>query len=372
MKRMTSISMVIVLLGAILLLDGCEGLTRNRQGSPVTFTTTTGEVGTKTYYGDNYLESGTTTWQYIVWEVGDVIQIVSDKATTAAGVHYANYTIDAVTGNADHQSYATIVPTPNGLDWGEDQIYDFYAVTPAPGTGAVNKIHGPDTENYNPTMIGTTNCTLPAAPTLPTNTSSKTVTSDGKAYTYTVYPPDMNYAVMTAANEDFNNTTKEDVSLLFKPAFTAFEINLTSADEDFTVTKLELANAKDGEYLAGTYVFTAGSDISVEGSVLATGTGNSKSVSMTMNQVLTASTGVTVTFFTMPIKNTGMISLKVETDKGTATLNLTGTDKISAYQFEPGKKYRFNMLKVGETWKIFFDVAVDDWIEVTPATTVII
>lgn len=374
MKSMTRISIVAVLLGAILLLDGCVDLTRNKKGSLITFTTSTGEVGTKTVYGDDYANH---TWQYIVWEVGDVIQVVSDNAACASGKHFANYEIDEVTGNSNHQSYGTIAPTPNGLEWGDAQYYDFYSVTPPPGTGAVLALIGPDdltTENAD--MIGKVRCNLPATPATPTTTTTKTVTADGTTYTYTVYPPDMDYAVMSASAKGFDKNSEEDVSLLFKPAFTAFEFNLTSADEEITVTKVELAAAGTTDRLAGTYLFTAGSSIvpsdAVPNPVEVVGTGNSSSVSMTMNQTLTASTGVTFTFFTIPIVNTGMVSLKVTTNRGTATLNLTKANSSEAYKFEPGKKYRINLLKVGETWKIFFDVDVDPWIEATPATTVII
>ena len=67
-----------------------------------------------------------------------------------------------------------------------------------------------------------------------------------------------------------------------------------------------------------------------------------------------------------------MLNLRVTTSLGTATLKLTDTDKTSAYKFQPGKKYRVNLLKVGDMWKIFFDVDVDPWIDVEPATTIII
>ena len=93
------------------------------------------------------------------------------------------------------------------------------------------------------------------------NLNKKTVTADGTTYTYTVYPPDMDYAVMSASAKGFDKNSEEDVSLLFKPAFTAFEFNLTSADEEITVTKVELAAAGTTDRLAGTYLFTAGSSI---------------------------------------------------------------------------------------------------------------
>ena len=369
MRNTTRFTIAAVLLAAVLLLDGCGEL-NPKKGRLITFSSQTGEVGTKTYYGDDYTASG-TTWQYIIWETTDVLRIVSDNASCATGLHYADYAIDEVTANVEHKSYAKIKPTPNGLEWAETNLYEFYSVTPVPGTGAVQSIHGPDSENYNPSMIGSVKATLPATPALPTTTTTKTVTSDGATYRYTVYPPDMKYAVMTAS-EAGDYSSIDSVRLTFKPAFTAFEFNLTSADQDMTVSKVELVAANASDCLAGTYTFKAGSDISTSGNVQLSAS-TSQSVSMTMNPALslTASTGITLTFFTIPIVNTGMISLKVTTNQGTATLNLTNTDKTTAYKFQPGKKYRINLLKVGETWKIFFDVAVYPWIDVEPTTIII-
>ena len=381
MRNMTRITIAaVLLLAAIMLLNGCGDLNGNgnKKGRLITFTSQTDEVGTKTHYGDDY-KDGNTLWQYIVWDETDVIRIVSDAAKCASGLHYADYAIDEVTANAEHKSYAKIKPTPNGLEWADADWYEFYSVTPPPGTGAVNSIHGPDADPYNASMLGTVNATLLATPALPTgedNIESKTVRADGKTYTYTVYKPDMNYAVMSAS-ESGTYSGIDSVRLVFKPAFTAFEFNLTSADEDITVSKVELfADPNSGDFLAGSYTFKAGSDISVSGAVQVVGASGtrSQSVSMTMNPALalTSANGITLTFFTIPIVNTGMLSLRVTTSMGTATLKLTDTDKTSAYKFLPGKKYRINLLKVGETWKIFFDVNVDPWIDVEPATTIII
>ena len=311
MKNMTRITIAaVLLLAAIMLLNGCGDLNGNgnKKGRQITFTSQTGEVGTKTFYGDDYKE-GNTTWQYIVWEEGDKIRIVSDNASCATGAHYADYEIGEVTANAEHKSYAKIKPTPNGLEWAETNIYQFYAVTPTPGTGAVVAIISqddldPDNTNDD-NMLGTVRCSLPATPALPTETTTKNVTSGGKTYSYTVYKPDMDYAVMTA-HEGGDYSTIDSVRLTFKPAFTAFEFNLTSADEDLTVSKVELFATDTDECLVGTYTLKAGSEITTSGVVEVTGQHvNRNSVSMTMNPALalTASSGITFTFFTIPIVN---------------------------------------------------------------------
>ena len=55
-----------------------------------------------------------------------------------------------------------------------------------------------------------------------------------------------------------------------------------------------------------------------------------------------------MTLFTVPVTNSGVITLSVKTSEGTtAKLALLDTDKKSAYKFEAGKKYRINLLKLG-------------------------
>ena len=368
MKAITKITIASALLGALLLAGACDDL--QLKGRQITFTTVSGEVSTKTAYGTDYPESGTTTHQYIDWVVGDNIRIVSDNATTSNGAHYSDYIINELAGRETHKSYGKIAPTPNGLTWAEAQTYAFYAVYPKPGTpGAVDAIISPEDASAED-MFGTVRVILPSTPALPAASSTKTVTADGVTYTYDVYAPDMNYAVMTASALGVDKSSEDQVSLLFKPAFTAFEFNLTSADKTFTVTKVELcADASANDYLAGKYVFKAGADLAVSGNVQMSGTGNSKSVALTMGsdgKAVTPGNGFTVTFFTVPIVNTGLLSLKVYTkDGGIATLPLTDTDKSSPYKFLPGKKYRVNLLKLGKpnVWKLTIDDQVLPWIK---------
>ena len=352
MKRMTRITMAAVLLGTILFLGGCEGL--KTQGRQIKFKTSTGEVGTKTYYGEDYNASG-TTYQYIIWETGDSIRIVSDHAATAAGEYYADYVIDEVTGNSNHRSYATIAPTPNGLTWTGADSYKFYAVFPSPAVSgsAVTSF------NYNSQYLGEVAAVLPSVVDLPASSGQKTVSG----ITYDIYPPDMKKAVMTAVATGV--TENDSVSLVFKPAFTAFEFNISSAEDDLTVSKIVLSAPSDK--IAGKYTVTAGALADVEP------VGNAAdTVTTKINKTLTSTAGITFTVFTIPKVNSGMVSIKVYTNQGTATLNLTDTDKSSAYKFQPGKKYRINMLKVGDRWKILFEVDVDEWIEATTQTTVLV
>ena len=377
--------MAAVLLSGALFSTSCSKWGLFGRGGQITFGTATGEVATKTAYGDDYKGSNNSTWQFINWEENDVLTIVSAQASVdnnGSGEHVANYVVTGVENDdpaTGHQSKAKVSPTPNGLCWKEGYTgeYDFFAVFPAPGTGAVVSIAHPDAGAEDDGTTGTVTAQLPAAPELPESPTKKYLKADGTAttesdtdniaYTYDVYAPDMDYAVMTAAAIGVEeNDEKPQVSLLFKPAFTAFEINLTSGDENFSVTKIELIGAADK--LAGEFTMTAGDLSSVD---VDDDASNSVAVTPGTALALTPNSGFTITLFTLPVNTTGMVSLKVTTTAGIATLPMTGTDGTSAYQFEAGKKYRINMLKLGGTWKykILLDPEALPWDLIEEETT---
>lgn len=362
MKSMTRFTIAAVLLGTVLLLTGCNDI--KLKSSQITFKATAGEVGTKTSYGDDYPGGDTpTTYQYIDWVSGDLLRIVSDKAAGPSAENYADYVVTAFeTGTNNHQSYATIEPTPNGLAWTGTGKYQFYAVYPSPSVksagGAVSSIQYTNDESN---VLGEVVATLPNTVALSGSPGSKTATVGGETCTYAVYAPDMKKAVMTAAATGVDGDTQ--VNLVFKPAFTAFEFNLSSADDDFTITQIELAGT-GSDYLAGQYQMKAGDLTNV------TPSGGSHSVTLTMGDglELTPTSGVTFTLFTIPKANTGMLNLKVTVKEGenatrVATLPLTKANSTDPYVFDAGKKYRINglALKKGSKWQLEIDGNVLPW-----------
>ena len=400
MKKIVIALNAALLLGAALLSAGCEGF--GQKGRPITFVTVTGEVGTKTTYGDDYAES-TTTWQFIDWVTGDRMRIVSDYASDQSepANFYADYKVTAAERpDGTHQSKATVESASasgHGLFWdeGHSGSYNFYAVYPTPGTGAVNSIGADAAPGGDATpeqvvawqfQLGRVNATLPASTALPEPSSTKKVDAQGHtlpddatdfAHTYNVYAPDMNYAVMTAAASV--SSSNSDVDLLFKPAFTAFEFNLTTAQvgDEFTIYDIRLTSTGD-DYLTGTYSMKAGADLSGSNVVTVDGTERYQYAALTSpaGVPLAAKAGITCTLFTLPKANTGILTLKITTEDGTVSLPLTGTDGTnptsSAYIFQPGLKYRINLLKLNKrdwTYKITLAPGDYPWDRSSQTTT---
>ena len=229
-------------------------------------------------------------------------------------------------------------------------------------------ITGPDNLPAEPTdddlaSIGTVQCAL-----LQSQSTSGSSTSGST----TVFAPDMRYAPMTAAALGVDKDDAEDVSLVFNPAFTAIEVNMTS-DEELTINKVELSSTGT-DYLSGVYFLKAGSDISASGAVTVSDTRRFNTVSLSgLNQQVSQDAGINFTLFTIPKVNTGVITLSVQTQTGSGNTLSTATAHLplkysngSVLQFQPGKKYRINALKLSDSWKIFFAVGVDEWVELDP------
>lgn len=219
---------LLFLAGMTLLLVGCqkEGKVNIGDGS-VRFTAATAPQ-TKTAYGD-YDNANAPTWQRIDWKAGDLIRIASDKATHRYEArNWSDYVVTA-DGTADgRQSKANIENVPgdgtgNGLVWDEAAKEDhvFWAMYPATGTTEANLTEGK------------LSMTIPAG-------------QDPAE--------EMDYAYMFARTTAGLPTTKyeKNVTLYFKPAFTAFEFHLTSLDDEIELVDFTLES--EASNLAGTLV----------------------------------------------------------------------------------------------------------------------
>lgn len=368
--------------GAVAVNTGCEksGF-GNGAGKAVSFTASSqGSSATKTFYGDDNVASGSK--QAIPWKDTDVIRIASPTATVTsqADKYYSDYKVVPTaegSSNATVQSYDV-----NGLAWGEDETYSFYSIYPAPvGDNASLPIELSNTD-------GKVKATIPGTQTATksdkTKTAKETVGDKELTYTYSVYDPDMNYAYMTAAALDRENNADRSVPLTFYPAFTAFEINMTSGDDDFTVTDLSLS----GTSIAGEFTTTAGTDFDTEKTTALASVTSGKgvdeiSVSFGDGQAITTADGLSVTLFGVPVKNSGAITLNVTTaDDEVAHLVLKyykdifdGEEKIHSkddpYVFAPGKKYRINLLKLGGryTYSIALAESALPWFDFEQSTS---
>ena len=364
-----------VLLGSAI-LTGCNknGIDAN-MGQAIRFSAVSqGAPSTKTTYGE---DSG--NYQIIDWKANDLIRVYSDNAVhrNDSDQHFADYIITGSTISG-HESRASLAEKTldntasdntenraNGLIWGQADTYKFWGIYPSTAQNAKITLGA----------AGAVSAEL-LPETKPTQTSTKYADANGKVvaaavtggYTYTVYEPDMNYAYMTAIASEVKDG--QNFNLVFNPAFTAFEINLTSADDEedgFTVMDLSLMAAEGNttDFLAGPFTMTAGN--------LTTGvaarSGASQSVKVTLpgnGKAITQSEGLTVTLFAIPKENTAALTLLVNTDKGPARLVLNDKATNSFYKFKAGTKYRINLLKIGGrfTYAITLEPMVLPWIGV--------
>ena len=340
--RLTIFLSVCAAIAGAALLSGCsKGAVIELGGEAIRFAATSGgSVSTKTEYGDD--ASGK---QALNWVSGDVVTIASPQAVVQNGSDHASNYVVAGTPTTGVPSTAKVTNEgTNGLMWvdGVTGTYTFYGVYPKTSTNI----------SLAPTN-GSVTATIPAAQTLQTALSDKkTVGSGDAAISYTVYPPDMQYAYMTAVYQ--TAPTSETLPLVFNPAFTAVEFNVSSKDNAIKLKEIGLYAASDN--LAGDFTMTAGS---LEGVSVAS---PSKSVTMSLGEGgvdITKAAGATFTLFMVPVQNSGALTMKFTEDGvGTCTHALTyataGTD-IGAtttheagapVKFIAGHKYRINMLKL--------------------------
>ena len=366
------------------LLGGCSkegGISLN---GPIQFgMVSRGTLTTKTVYGKDYLEGEgedqKATYQSLDWVAGDLITIASPQAlvqndASANPARAADYKISTVlsTGTAtDHQSKAKVVNADaNGLMYDDSYkgSYDFYAIYPNHSEGRITL-----------TEAGAVSATIPATQTLKSGASkeeSKKYTIDGETVTktikYTVYDPDMQFAFMTAALKEFApKDEQQTIPLTFTPAFTAFEFNVSSQDDEIELTKFEILSPDNSATLAGTFNMTAGT--------LPTSAPNAtSSVTVDMTKIdgtnpapkINQTNGLTFTVFTVPVENTKPLRIKFTSKDGenaskTSWLDLqynNGENAGNPVKFLAGHKYRIHMLKLPSSqWKITITAVYEDW-----------
>ena len=383
--RKATILLACSAIACMAIVAGCSKGTFGYGGKAIQFTTASGEVpSTKTVYGK--VPEGSTK-QAINWVKGDVVTIASPQApvqndNSENPAHIANYVVSTVK-TEDVPSRASVVNEgDNGLMWSDDETiksYDFFAVYPKVGN------------SISLTPAGAVGATIPASQPLNGTADNKevtTTTGEGEAAVttkiiYKEYKPDMNFAFMTAATKGVAPTEKPaSVKLEFNPAFTAFEFNVSSADEDpIELTGFEILSPNDGktlnrnDKLAGAFTMTAGdlSTVAVAGDATQSITVDMSGASQTVD----GDTGLTFTVFALPVKNKEALRIRFtskegENDSKTSWLDLkysddpekAGTNAGKPLQFEAGHKYRINMLKLPSSqWKISILPVFDEWVD---------
>lgn len=359
MKKQTIL--IAALLGALVLLGGCNKTGLTGKGGEITFGSVSNGAQTRAQYGADFTNpNDNKLYTAINWEVGDIVRIISPEAAVTgdgSNLHWADYTVKSVSEQSDGTSAALVNTNPNGLAWTGKETYSFYSVYPSTTPISLEEAtYGQVSADF-----------IKAAQTLPTTTSTKTVGEGDAAITYTVYTPDVKSAVMTAVATGVKESdAKPQVVLHFKPAWTAVEINLSSLDDDIDVTEVQLvADAESTDYLAGPFTMTAGNLASVAVNTASA----SKTVTLSAGEgvTVTKTAGATFTMLLLPVNNTAALKLRITSKEGDGTKTSVVTLKKSGqpFVFDAGKKVRINGLKApGSSWKIFIatDILnVEDW-----------
>lgn len=369
MKKQTIL--IAALLGALVLLGGCNKTGLTGKGGEITFGSVSNGAQTRAQYGDDFTNpNDNKLYTAINWEVGDIVRIISPEAAVTgdgSNLHWADYTVKSVSEQSDGTSAALVNTNPNGLAWTGKETYSFYSVYPSTTPISLEEAtYGQVSADF-----------INAAQTLPATTATKTVGEGEEAITYTVYTPDIKSAVMTAAVAGVKeNAEKPQVKLHFKPAWTAVEINLSSLDDDIDVIEVQLvADAESTDYLAGPFTMTAGNLASVAVNTASA----SKTVTLSAGEgvTVTKTAGATFTMLLLPVNNTAALKLRITSKEGDGTKTSVVTLKKSGqpFVFEAGKKVRINGLKApGSSWKIFYapDILdVDQWEELGTTSLIV-
>ncbi|MBQ6576462.1 MAG: hypothetical protein IJL91_01780 [Bacteroidales bacterium] len=364
------------------IVSGCSKSPIGLGGKAIQFTASGSSQTTKTEYGD---DSGSK--QALNWKTGDVITVASPQAPVqndnTGNLHASNYVVTVKTTGVPSTGSVKNEGV-NGLMWSDDdeiKAYDFYAIYPKAGN-SISLVPA----------TGLVTATIPASQPLNGTASDKVVGEGDAAITYKEYKPDMNFAFMTAATKGVTPTTvAASVKLTFDPAFTAFEFNVSSQDEDeIELTGFELSSPNDGENvkrndkLAGQFTMTAGLFSSIAAASSAT-----QSIKVDMSgapQKIDEKHGLTFTVFALPVANKEPLRLRFTSKDGdnaskTSWLDLkysddeekAGTNAGNPLVFEAGHKYRINMLKLPSSqWKITIVPMFDDWVPATEKVVIYI
>ena len=382
MRRTTMKMMTVAVLTAILLLaQGCEQpVIPSPSGSGIRFKTSTSwgsDVATKTVYGEVVTDGGLKK-QRIDWLVDDHIRIYSDKASFAydASVHYADYTVERVYSENSHPeiSYATIQPSglldgttsassqANGLVWGEG-LHKFVSVYPSPYditseyAGETFALTGGD--DASSSISRTFAASLPA--------SQEWTKADVDANR--VIKPNMDFAYMYAMAAA---SAGSEVTLSFKPMFTAFQFTIDSGDDAFMWLK-KFTLKSNGGALAGKFSATMTVPNSGSGSIAYSYVADdvTDEIELTFLEEAGSTNGikvvkespVTFTVFALPVDYNDGMSITVESDdvdgsnqrKTLALKKSTGDEWV---KFEKCRKYNITLGVPGE-WEYVIDDPAD-------------
>ena len=302
-------------------LSSCDKL--GRIGKPVVFSASAhGEAATKTQYAGGL--SGSDTHEAIYWSSGDQILIQSSNtavAATPSGGASASYSLTVDGSNASFAQPGNIGDV-TGLVWNETDAVTFYGVYPATTTT---------------TDVGVYSMNIPTSQTYASPTASGNM---GSAY-------------MVAKSSVSGGA--DEVKLDFYPAFTAFEINMKSADGTITLNSFAIKSTTQD--LAGEYVADCTGTWTNNKPAFSAGSTRQKAVSVTFpsGTTITPSNEVSFTLLALPDDLTNLyleVTYDVSGTPITKTLQLKQSG--SYMSFDGCKKHRITGLAFdgGANWRL--------------------
>ena len=332
---------LLLLAGMSLLLAGCQKEGRFGSDKDLIRFTAAADAQTKAAYS-GVLDNA--NFERIDWEEGDNIRIWSPQAVDRyhANKHYADYKVFEVLSPDGHDSRARIVnadiqfnaaghqigvPNPgapendnvNGLIWGNEPSYDFYASYPVTADGTMGKVTG---------TIAT-----------PQTLQEHAYTNPAK----TVWEPGNVPAYMTAAATGI--APNSTVELRFFPAFTAFEFKVVAGEDDaVALTSFTIETLTQNAVIAGGFTMDCATRVATP----ATGGSSSVTVDLTGHTV-TANSPFTFTVFALPVDFTNLKITLVGDKIGTRTLLLNDKDGVPV-PFPACKKYRSTLRLPSLLW----------------------
>ncbi len=398
---------LIFLTGMLSLLAGCEPIS-DGGGRKVKFTATSkGSVATKTSYtGEN------GGYAIIGWGSNDMIRIYSPNTNYLTGQDGAAHEIGETGAGQTTVNY----------------VYDDYYLTNITTDGHESKANLSNTlgENEDETTASpdgrglywnasSGNATFYGV--YPKNTGINWFNNGGLAFTLVipnpnnqtisltdgVHSPDISSLPLLAMQQNVTSGTKVD--LKFYPAFTAFEFNLKSKEGEITLNSFKLSTENDSDhcYMTGTCIYAPGlwsgdpesenpklfyienSQIYfIDESNKAYWDGyeeceKSLTVRFPSGTKIDTNKGVTFTLFALPNdldKVSITLDLTADGVNKVRTLKLQQKDSNNEFQwltFPAGHKARFKAIAVdkGATWRIFYDVSVNEWVPLDPTQVII-
>lgn len=359
-KHLSSLA-ILCLAGAAMMVAGC--VKGNLSTNDDLQFTAQSSIETKAVYG-----SDAGDYQRIIWQDGDEVTIASDQAQTLWGRSFCDYIVtpednDATASTRESKGRIKRKTTVNGnsedsgLRWNDNAsgTANFWSVYPATNDAGIQS--------------GIVNATISSSTSLDLSTNQPS----GNVIKI-LDPRKGSYPMVAHGTADANTNL---VKLQYYPAFTAFQITLfNNTNSQITLKSCSLSSTTSN--LSGT--FTASIDALATDApshpVLSNLTGEGKTVTVGVTDVLDNGKGVTFSIFCLPQDLTDLtFNVTYIDSNGEQSRSLRLEQNDTALTFEACKQHRFSLtltesgglnFEISEVMKIILANAFPDLFDYSP------